>query len=288
MAQWHLSKPRIPLAGAVLAFVALLIPVLASTVGDAPDEFEALIWLSALVPAFLLAYYRGWRGVALGFAAAMVVLTATQLLILTVGVRLPDWPLMLSVMIAFTAISLLLGALVERLHAARAHAESLALIDPLTSLPNRRYFDLLLEKDFAAAGRGVPLVLMVFDLDDFKSYNDRYGHLAGDALLRAFAGVLSRNTRKMNISARVGGEEFMSLAAASTVEGALVFVERVREELRRLPGLRRRVSVSVGVAAYRRGMLTPMELVAAADAALYRAKREGKDRAAVAEDLVPA
>jgi diguanylate cyclase (GGDEF)-like protein len=210
------------------------------------------------------------------------VMTGTQFLVLTSGARLPNWPFMLAITAAFIGISLLLGAVVERLHEARAEAERLALYDPLTSLPNRRYVELMLAKDFAAARRGIPLVVVLFDIDSFKLFNDRYGHATGDEALRRLAAVLTKNTRDMNLSGRVGGDEFLSLAAASTVDGALVFVERVREDLRRLPGLKAPINISAGVAAYTRGMTSSAELVAAADRALYRAKQGGRDRVVVA------
>lgn len=282
MARWHLEKPSIPLSAALLSLMALVVPVLGSTVfADTASEFEALVWLSALIPAFLLAYYRGWRGVALGFAAAMVVMTATQLLIVTPGGELPNWHLMLAITGSFIGISLMLGGVIEQLHVARERAEELALFDKLTGLPNRRYFDLFFDKDFAAARRGVPLVLVEFDIDHFKAFNDRYGHPVGDALLRDFGRVLAENTRQMNLSARIGGEEFMSLVAASTVEGAIVFVQRVREGLAKIQSPEP-ITVSAGVAAYEHGMTSVADLVKAADVALYRAKELGRDTVVVA------
>jgi diguanylate cyclase (GGDEF)-like protein len=283
MAQWHFETPRVPRVGVALSALALAVPLAASTVFSGPPaEYGAFIWLSALIPAFLLAYYRGWRGVAVGFAAAMVVLTVAQLLILLGTARLPDWRLMLAVTGAFIGISLLLGGVAEQLHAARAEAERLALVDPLTALPNRRLVDLMLPRDFAAAQRGVPLVVVLFDIDRFKEFNDRYGHPAGDEVLRRFAAVLAANTRAMNLSARIGGEEFLSLVGSSSVEGALVFAERVRDGLRRVQGLAAPVTVSAGAAAYAPGMTSPDHLLTAADNALYRAKQAGRDRVVVA------
>jgi diguanylate cyclase (GGDEF)-like protein len=283
MVKWHLEQPRVPVSGAILALLALGVPVLGSTVfANAATEFESLLWISALIPAFLLAYYRGWRGVAVGFAIAMVVLTATQLVILTQGTRLPNWPLMLGITGTFIGISLLLGGVVEQLHDARAEAERLALFDALTSLPNRRYFDLLFAKSFAAARRGAPLVLVAFDIDYFKDLNDERGHKVGDDLLRYIAGVLAANTREMDLSARVGGDEFMSILAANTVEGALVYVDRVRTAILGDNGIGVPVTVSVGVALYTPDMATGEDLMAAADRALYRAKRGGRNSVAIA------
>lgn len=283
MVKWHFGQPRVPVSGVVLALLALGVPVLASTVfTGAATEFESLLWLSALIPAFLLAYYRGWRGVALGFAIAMVVLTATQLVILTEGTRLPNWPLMLGITGTFVGFSLLLGGLVEQLHDARAEAEQLALFDGLTSLPNRRYFDLLFAKSFAAARRGAPLVLVAFDIDYFKDHNDERGHQVGDDLLRFMADVLAANARDMDLSARVGGDEFMSILSANTVEGALVYVDRVRTALLGENGIGSPLTVSVGVAQYKPDMATGADLMAAADQALYRAKKGGRNSVAVA------
>jgi diguanylate cyclase (GGDEF)-like protein len=120
--------------------------------------------------------------------------------------------------------------------------------------------------------------VVLFDLDNFKIYNDRYGHQAGDEALTIFAGILSDTTRKMNLSARFGGEEFLSVLAGSDPEGAVVFAERVRAALKeaRLP--RGAVTVSAGVAAFHQSMASPDDLLAAADHALYEAKREGRNR----------
>lgn len=283
MVKWYFEQPRIPVSGAVLSLLALGVPVLASTVfAEVVADFEALVWLSALIPAFLLAYYRGWRGVALGFAIAMAVLTATQLVILTQGTRLPNWPLMLGITGSFIAISLLLGGVVEQLHDARAEAERLALFDALTSLPNRRYFDLLYEKSFAAARRGAPLCLVTFDIDYFKDLNDERGHQVGDDVLRRIAAVLATNTREMDVTARVGGDEFISVLAANSVEGALVYVDRVRRAILGGNEVGVHVTVSVGIAQYAPEMATAVDLLSAADRALYRAKKDGRNTVVVA------
>lgn len=282
MVKWYFEQPRIPVSGAALALLALCVPVLATTVFGVAAEVEALIWVTALIPAFLLAYYRGWRGVALGFAIAMAALTVTQLVILTQGTRLPNWPLMLGITGTFIAISLLLGGVVEQLHDARAEAERLALFDTLTSLPNRRYFDLLFAKSFAAARRGAPLCLVTFDIDYFKDLNDEQGHQVGDDVLRRVAAVLATNTREMDLSARVGGDEFISVLAANSVEGALVYVDRVREAILDGNGMSVPVTVSVGVAQYSPDMASGVDLLSAADRALYRAKKDGRNNVVVA------
>jgi diguanylate cyclase (GGDEF)-like protein len=167
--------------------------------------------------------------------------------------------------------------LADRLHGERMRAEELALTDELTGLPNRRYVRLILDREFAAARRGRPLVIISFDLDRFKQYNDRNGHAAGDLALRAVAQSLAGQTRTMNISGRWGGEEFLAVLSSAEIAGALVFVERVKNRLRELQLRGGPLTVSCGLAAYQPGMRTPEDLLAAADAALYEAKAAGVD-----------
>ena len=158
---------------------------------------------------------------------------------------------------------------------ARLHAEirDLSLTDPLTGLPNRRHLDMVLAKEFEAARRGRPLAVAMLDLDDFKAYNDAHGHAGGDAALRDFAELLAGATRKMNLAARFGGDEFVTVLSESTAEGAAHLVERIEAKVRAHPRLHG-IGVSAGVAEYTRDMATPQELIEAADAAMYRRKLE--------------
>lgn len=242
-----------------------------------------LIWLTSLVPAFLLAYYRGVRGVALALAGAMAVLSLTQVVILLLGVKAPDWKLLLAVVAISVAICIALAVVAELLHRERRAAEALALIDALTGLPNRRHAEMMLDAQFAAAVRGRRLVLVLFDLDRFKRINDQHGHETGDAVLRAFAEVVRRNTRRMDLTARFGGEEFLSVLGDLEVSDAVRFADRVRQETRALTVVPGGLTASAGVAAYDAGMGSHEVLVAAADRALYGAKAGGRDRTVVAE-----
>ncbi|MGQ0813792.1 MAG: diguanylate cyclase domain-containing protein [Gemmatimonadota bacterium] len=153
---------------------------------------------------------------------------------------------------------------------------ALSVTDPLTGLANRRQLDRELTREFAAAQRGRRLVAVMFDLDDFKQHNDKYGHMAGDDALRHFADALRTTTRTMNLAARYGGDEFFALLADSDQRGAEVFINRVKERFRRTmdaagwPVLR----VSAGMAEYTPEMKTPEDLIGAADRALYVAKFE--------------
>jgi diguanylate cyclase (GGDEF)-like protein len=249
------------------------------------DEQGVLLWLTSLVPAFLLAYYRGLRGVALALAGGMAVLSLTQVAVLVFGQTAPNWYLLLAVVAIYVGICIALAVFAEVLHRERRAAEALALVDGLTGLPNRRHAEVALDAHFAAAGRGIPLAVVMFDLDHFKDVNDRHGHEAGDEALRAFADVLRGNTRRMDLSARFGGEEFIAVLGGSGIPPAAALAERVREgiEAQRFPwgGL----TVSAGVAAYEEGMGSHEILVATADRALYAAKAGGRNRVVVAEPV---
>lgn len=157
--------------------------------------------------------------------------------------------------------------LFEQVHA-------LSMTDPLTGLANRRQLERELAREFAAARRGRKLVLVIFDLDNFKVYNDKHGHLAGDEVLRAFGQVLAAETRAMNLAVRYGGDEFLALLTDSDLEGAAIFVERVRKRFQAVLAEMGagEVNVSAGMAPYNTSMTAPEELIAEADRILYEVK----------------
>jgi diguanylate cyclase (GGDEF)-like protein len=167
---------------------------------------------------------------------------------------------------------------------ARLHrlVERQASTDGLTELPNRRHFEEALEGEIVRAERfGGPLSLILADLDGFKQVNDRFGHQAGDDVLRAFAEILRVTVREIDLPARYGGEEFAVLLPQTDLDGAQRLAERLRRALvsRPLsagPGTLMAVTASFGVATFPEAA-TPAALFAAADEALYRAKRKGKN-----------
>jgi diguanylate cyclase (GGDEF)-like protein len=171
--------------------------------------------------------------------------------------------------------------------AVTAH-KTAASMDPLTGMFNRRGFAeataRVIERE-AQAGR--PVTVMIFDIDHFKSINDRFGHPAGDEILKLFATVVVNNLRLSDLSGRVGGEEFAALLPCALEEGVLV-AERVREAFA-ASGIAVDegpvdTTVSIGVAGGPAG--TELEvLLAAADTALYQAKRSGRNRVEAAEEL---
>jgi diguanylate cyclase (GGDEF)-like protein len=235
----------IPLRVVIIGIAALTLPLFTRLV--APDQvrqYEILVWLLPLVPGFLWAYYRGWKGAAVGFAVAMLILTAGQVMLILLGKQVTDAVVLTIVISVSTTVAIGMGVVSELLHRERSNALNLAYTDDLTGLPNRRHLHMVLDTEFAAAQRGRALVLVVFDLDEFKRFNDRFGHGAGDDVLRAWGEILTRTTRKMNLSARTGGEEFISLVSDATVEGALVFVDRVRDALAALTFMGQKVTVS--------------------------------------------
>ncbi len=163
-----------------------------------------------------------------------------------------------------------------------------ASVDPLTGMFNRRGFaeatSRVIERE-AKAGR--PVTVMIFDIDHFKSINDRFGHPAGDEILKLFTAVVVNNLRISDLSGRIGGEEFAALLPCS-LEEAVVVAERVREAFE-ASGIVDdtgpvATTVSIGVAGGPAG--TELEvLLAAADTALYQAKRSGRNRVEAAEEL---
>jgi diguanylate cyclase (GGDEF)-like protein/PAS domain S-box-containing protein len=161
--------------------------------------------------------------------------------------------------------------------------------DPLTGLFNRRFLEASLELELNKTIRKQePLTVAMMDLDHFKRFNDTFGHDAGDALLRAFGGVLRAESRASDIICRYGGEEFLLILPETTIEYARQCIERLLLAVRRMEvhhggKLLGSVTISVGLASYPPDGDTATALVQRADAALYQAKSRGRDQIAVAE-----
>jgi len=278
----------IPLRALLLSFAALFVPILAAVFFPefASEDTGLLIWLTALVPAFLLTYYRGWQGASLALAMGMAALALTQVALLLAGIHVSNWSLMAGIVVVYIGTSLGIGWLTELLHAQRRIAERMALTDAMTGMPNRRHSVVFVESAFAAARRGIPLTVVLFDVDRFKNFNDTRGHLAGDEALKKLAGILLISTRQMNLTARWGGEEFLSMLSDTPLEGGLIFAERVLSEVHSaFPN--GDVTVSAGIARFSKGMDSPARLLAAADQAMYAAKAAGGDCVRVAPELPP-
>lgn len=165
--------------------------------------------------------------------------------------------------------------------------KELSVRDELTGLYNRRHFQQMLEREFKRSERYKrEMSLLMIDVDHFKQYNDTFGHLKGDVTLKAIAQLLSTNVREVDVLARYGGEEFVLLLPNTELKNAIKVAEKLRAKVQdQFHGditpidseKSRPVTISIGVAAYP-NIQSLGELVHAADMALYRAKREGRNR----------
>ena len=165
--------------------------------------------------------------------------------------------------------------------------KKLALIDGLTQIPNRRFFDRFLEQHWLETQRKHQvLCLILCDVDHFKKYNDTYGHQSGDLCLQKVANIISKNIRSQDLAARYGGEEFAVILPDATPEMAMIIATQIGDRLKdlQLPHVNsltsNYVSLSCGVASTSRSIVaSPEDLIKCADLALYQAKQQGRDRA---------
>jgi diguanylate cyclase (GGDEF)-like protein len=166
-----------------------------------------------------------------------------------------------------------------------AIAELRAATDALTGLPNKRAVADNLKRMFAQASRtGTPLAMVLLDLDHFKRLNDTFGHQVGDQALASVGATMRSSLRDNDFAGRSGGEEFTIILPGTDPEGALVAADKLRQEIADItvPGLDLSITASLGVAAYPEHALTPERLERLADAALYLAKRSGRNRVELA------
>ncbi len=175
-----------------------------------------------------------------------------------------------------------IDAMNEDLHRALAREQFKANTDELTGLSNRRHFHDLSGKLFSMARRyGTPLSVLIFDIDDFKRINDRYGHHCGDAILKRVARTVREHTRDADVSARYGGEEFIVALPNTTADEAFAAAEHLREDIdmsRDIVGASdMSVTISVGVAEMMPDEDTLEHLIQRADQALYAAKAAGRN-----------
>ncbi len=161
--------------------------------------------------------------------------------------------------------------------------------DHLTGVFNRRYMEETLGRELLRASRkGLSLGIIMFDMDDFKGFNDTYGHAAGDAILRELGNLLLKHVRGEDIASRYGGDEFILILSDASREVIVERAERLCEHVRHLHTqyegqTLEAVSLSVGVAIFPEHGSTSDVLLKSADDALYRAKREGRGRVVVAD-----
>ena len=244
----------------------------ALTTTSAPGDGAVLyMW-----PVLWTAAFFGTRG-AVGIIAIVALVHGIVVLRLpNEATNLDRW---IDVVVATTVVALVVRTLAARNERLVARLATEARVDPLTGLLNRRGLDEHVAMEEARARRdGTPLAVAMFDLDHFKDVNDRFGHDAGDAVLSWMGMLLHEHARGSDVVARAGGEEFVVVLPRADAGDAQAFAERVRCAVRsgRAPA-DVELTVSAGVA----GGVAPVDvavLVDAADQALYRAKRAGRDR----------
>lgn len=161
---------------------------------------------------------------------------------------------------------------------ANAQLQAIVVTDGLTGLKTHRAFQDRLEDEIHRAERYAhPLSLIMLDVDHFKSYNDTYGHPAGDEVLRIVARTLQQNARESDFIARYGGEEFAIVLPNTDQEGAIMAAERFRMALKEVEWSKRPVTASFGIATLRSIPQSRAELIVEADEALYASKQKGRD-----------
>ena len=185
--------------------------------------------------------------------------------------------------VPFGADTELLGLLAAYAAAAlrNIQLESSSVRDHLTGAFNRRYVTMRLDEEISRSQRtNEPLSLALIDVDHFKQINDTHGHPAGDAVIRAVAQLLMNQSRAYTVVARYGGDEFAIVLPATTKPGATGYAERMMRIVRSYPFATGPVTLSIGAATLPDDASSRDDLIAAADRALYQAKREGRNRVA--------
>ncbi len=267
--------PRLPRRA-----LALLGPLGVVLIGYAlattPGPGDAAVMYA--LPVFWTTFFFGRRGAA-AILACVAVGHAITLLAMPAADSYPGrW---LDVMVSVCGVALVVLVLEHRNELLVERLAEEARTDPLTGLLNRRGFDEHAARELAHIGRdGSPIALATVDIDYFKQVNDEWGHLVGDRVLAHLAKVLARESRVIDVAARLGGEEFAVLMPGSDEAGAEAFIERVRAALARsrpdVPAVR--ISAGIVAAAGSPDLPTMLE---GADRALYAAKRGGRDRTVV-------
>lgn len=255
------------------------------------------------VPVARMMLLMGWFA-SLGFIAGLIgfIGVASLSVVMTLGylaaaaLRRAEGlelfvPFEVLVAFVFLAVNLYIGVVYERLQRQREENRALrrelheqAITDPLTGLFNRRQFEYFLKMEISRIERyGGQTTLAIIDLDFFKAYNDRFGHVAGDLILKELAGVMQRQVRTSDLLARYGGEEFAIVMPGFSKETARIALERLRKAVEDHPFKDEEImplgqlTVSIGVASCPNDAKDFLSLIQRADEALYAAKQSGRN-----------
>jgi diguanylate cyclase (GGDEF)-like protein len=295
---WRKVQPRALLKPALLVMLTVAVTFAVFGQGNYPLSF-------VLASVVLLVTLQ------LGFGASVVTINLLAAIVtsqtmhghgpftLGIGMALAPRILLLQSFLTLSMITVFSVSVIQlerdmnekKLRTAYEQMEELAKVDSLTGLSNRRRLEEALEKEWARSYRtGDSVALLMIDADNFKSYNDSFGHTEGDECLRAIAGVARQSERRStDLLARYGGEEFVFLLPTNDTEGAASIAESIRRKVEVIheeqPGrLRRKVTVSIGCAAMVPSPGTyPKMLIDASDLALYCAKQAGRNRVETAK-----
>ena len=260
-------------------------------------ELRFVILLGWFVALLFMAGLGGFRAV-----VSLSAIMAVGYLLVGVLLDRQGHPLSLAFEGAMAAsvfiISIYAGFVFERLRAERREMRDLrhrladmALTDPLTQLPNRRHFEEVLRAELDRVNRyGGHCSVAIADVDFFKHYNDKLGHLAGDRALRELADVMRRELRLHDMVARFGGEEFSMIMINAEKDEALPILDRLRADVEEHAFRQRdiqpsgRLTISAGLASFPEDGRTYEEILESADRALYRAKHQGRNQVCVVGD----
>ncbi len=287
-------RPLLIVAGALIWLAACQVD---SFIQSLPVR---IILASSLIGAYTLAFdYELWRGRHDGLVSRWPLMAISLIHIVLYPIRAPylmslPFPLtspsfgtqtsslliFAPLLYAFAFVFLLMALTKERAESRQRYA---ATIDPLTDIPNRRGFNERAERLLARSRQGGgPLTLLLFDLDRFKNINDRFGHRTGDTVLGLFTRSATDSLRPLDLLGRIGGEEFVALLPGVNTETAIAVAERVRANFAlaaaSVDGQPVTATVSVGTASAIQSGYDFDALYASADAALYRAKQNGRNR----------
>ena len=278
-----LRQARGPLQGALaVGFAGALVALTGGSQSPFTFTFPLIVGAGALLVAPRIALVLAITASATYLAAGLI------------DNQSPQTGPLVQMAVNLTGLYLLayIGATVGReQRRARDAAIRLSTIDALTGLYNRTFFFSALEREIARGDRsGRAFCLVMLDLDDLKSVNDRFGHLAGDQVLRGVSDIVKGGVRKIDVAARYGGDEFVALLPETDPTGGWVLAEKIRQTVAEqgMPGIDPSPTVSVGVVSYPADGRSADALLVSADRAMYASKRGGKNRVAraTAEPMV--